>query len=259
MRKLIEKYKWLQLLFGFVLVALGVLTIVIPANVKEDNYELITFIVWASVLFVIAITFVVFDLLAFHDKADYAVLLIAGLLVGVGIFVIVNRDIISVVITTLLPYILISMGGILLLKTIIMAVRRVSVNSWIMPFILGVIILTAGIIFICVKDLNKVIYYVLGTLFVVFGAVEIVGFITYLVNKKHNENPSAPSQSRRGKKKPVDPDNGGQEVVEAQEEPVAIEEQVEAIPIEHQEVKEIGAIENEEKPEEPQEDDSPKE
>ena len=183
MRRLIEKFSWLQLLLGLILIALGVLTTVIAINVKE-NYELTIFIVWASVLFVLATALTVFDIIAYHDKAEFSSLISAGVCVGVGIFVLINRDFISQVITTLVPYILIAIGGVLLLKTIILAVRRIPFKSWLTPFVVAVIFLAAGIVFICVKELKQVIYISLGIMFIVLGAVEIIGYITFLANRR---------------------------------------------------------------------------
>ena len=227
MRRLIEKFSQLQLLLGVVLIALGVLTTIIAINVK-DNYELTIFIVWASVLFILATALIVFDLVAFHDKAEFSSLITAGVCVGVGIFVLINRDFISEVITTLVPYIMIAIGGVLLLKTIILAIRRIPFKSWLTPFILSVIFLAAGIVFICVKSLNQVIYISLGIVFIVLGAVEIIGYVTYLANKKQpKQHAVVPKKERKKKNKHADEDaysnNNVQEVVDA--EPKLIEQE----------------------------------
>lgn len=226
MKKIIEKFKWLQLILGLVLVALGVLTIVITANVDGD-YEKTIFIVWASVLFFIAFVIILFDLISFNDKPEFSSLILAGICIGVGIFVLINKDFISQVITTLLPYILISIGGVLLLKTIVLAIRRVAFQSWLLPFILSVVFLTAGIVFICVKDLKQVIYYVVGTLFIVLGAIEIVGFITVIANRKATTQPAVRSpkakKAKKGKPVEAEPVEEEAEIVDAQ--PKQIEEQ----------------------------------
>ena len=237
MRKIIEKFKWLQLILGLVLVALGVLTIVVTANVDGD-YEKTIFIVWASVLFFIAFVIILFDLISFNNKPEFSGLILAGMCIGVGVFVLINKEFISQVITTLLPYILISIGGVLLLKTIVLAVRRVAFQSWLLPFILSVVFLTAGIVFICVKDLKQVIYYVVGTLFIVLGAIEIIGYITVLANRKAPTQPAVRSPKTRKPKKeepveaqPVEEEEP--EIVEA--EPKQIEEQPEPKAIDYKE------------------------
>lgn len=234
MKKIIEKFKWLQLILGLVLIALGVLTIVVTANVSDD-YEKTIFIVWASVLFFIAFVIILFDLISFNDKPEFSGLILAGMCIGAGIFVLINKEFISQVITTLLPYILISIGGVLLLKTIVLAIRRVAFQSWLLPFILSVVFLTAGIVFICVKDLKQVIYYVVGTLFIVLGAIEIIGYITVLVNRRAPTKPAVRSSKPRKpkKEKPVDAqpveDNESETVdarpkqIEEQDEPKAID------------------------------------
>ena len=200
MKKIFERFKWLQLLFGFVLIALGVLTIVIALNVK-DNYENTIFIIWASVLFFIAAMIVIFDIIAFNDKAEFGALVAAGISIGVGIFVLGNKEFISHVVKTLLPYIIVSIGGVLLLKTIVLAVRRVPFKQWLLPFVLSVIFVAAGVVFICVKDLSNIIYIALGILFIVLGALEIIGFITIIANNRAPRNDVQPAkQSKKPKK-----------------------------------------------------------
>ena len=199
MRKILEKFQWLQLLLGFVLIALGVLTMVIAINV-EDNYEQLIFIVWAAVLFLIAAIIIGFDFIAFNSKAEFGGLLAAGICIGIAIFVLVNKNFISQVIKTLLPYIIISIGGVLLLKTIILAVKRVNFKEWLLPFVVGVIFIASGIVFLVVDNISF-IYIAVGILFIALGAVEIVGFITIVANR-HAPAPGALQPRKEKGKKP---------------------------------------------------------
>ncbi len=198
MKRILEKYQWIQLILGFVLIALGVLTMVIAINVK-DNYEQIIFIVWAAVLFLIAAIIIGFDLIAFNTKAEFGGLVAAGICIGIGIFVLANRGFISQVIRTLLPYIIISIGGVLLLKTIILAVKRVNFKEWLLPFVVGVIFIASGVVFLVVDNISF-IYIAVGILFIALGAVEIVGYITILVNR-HAPAPTTAIQPRHDRSK----------------------------------------------------------
>lgn len=221
MRKILERFHWIQLILGFVLVALGVLTMVIAINVK-DNYEQTIFIVWASVLFLIAAIIIGFDFIAFNKKAEFGGLIAAGICIGIAVFVLVNRNFISQVIKTLVPYIIISIGGVLLLKTIILAVKRVNYKEWLLPFVIGVIFIASGIVFLVVDNISF-IYIAVGILFIALGAVEIVGYITIVVNRRApatNElelRKDGSKKTKKGKKKeePVP-----EEMVDAQSEEV---------------------------------------
>ena len=238
MKKIIDKFKWLQLLFGLVLIALGVLTIVIAVNVDKDSYEKTIFIVWASVLFFIAAIIVIFDLIAFNDKAEFSGLVAAGICIGVGVFILINQDFISNVVKTLLPYIVVSIGGVLLLKTIILAVRRVPFKQWLLPFVLSVIFVAAGVVFICVKDLSNIIYIALGILFIVLGAVEIIGFVTILANKRAPRNdlqpvkqPKKPKKVKKKKEEeePAPEIDGEEEIVDATPKQIESEDDIKLI------------------------------
>ena len=218
MRKILDKFRWLQLLLGFVLIALGVLTMIIAIN-NKDNYEQTIFIVWAAVLFLIAVIIIAFDLIAFNNKAEFGGLIAAGICIGIGVFVLANRDFISNVIKTLLPYIIISIGGVLLLKTIILAVKRVNFKEWLLPFVVGVVFIASGIVFLVVKNISFV-YIAVGILFIALGAVEIIGYITIVVNRRAPA-PSTAVQPRPAKeKKPK----------KAKKEDDVPEEEVDAVP-----------------------------
>ncbi len=212
MKRILEKYSWVQLILGFVMIALGVLTMIIAINKKDDAQEAekIIFIVWASVLFLIAAILIAFDFIAFSKKAEFAGLLTAGICIGIGIFVLVNRAFISQVIKTLIPYIIISIGGVLLLKTIILAVKRVNFKEWLLQFVIGVIFIASGIVFLVIEN-ESFIYVAVGILFIALGAVEIVGYITIIANRRAPKPEGVlqprPKGRRKGKKRgDVEPD-----------------------------------------------------
>lgn len=211
MKRILEKYQWVQLILGFVMIALGVLTMVIAINVKDD-YEKIIFIVWAAVLFLIAAIIIGFDLIAFNNKAEFGGLIAAGICIGIGILVLANQDFISRIIRTLIPYIIISIGGVLLLKTIILAVKRVNFKEWLLPFVVGVIFIASGIVFLVIENISF-IYVAVGILFIALGAVEIVGYITIVVNRRARSperaiqpKPERTKKPKKGKKADSEPE-----------------------------------------------------
>ena len=230
MKRILEKYQWIQLVLGFILIALGVLTMIIAINKKEDCERTI-FIVWAVVLFVIAAIIIGFDLIAFSKKAEFGGLITAGICVGIGIFVLVNRNFIQQVINTLLPYIIISIGGVLLLKTIILAVKRIHFKEWLLPFVVGVIFIASGVVFLVVDD-KSFIYIAVGILFVALGAVEIVGYITILVNRRAPATTTAvqPRPERQKKPKKVKKKKGDDALPEEEVDAVSNEEEVDGTP-----------------------------
>ena len=210
MRKLTEKFKWLQFLLGILLIGVGVVTIVLTANADNNsNFDQTVCLVWAIILFTIAGLIVLLDVIAFGEDVEFTGLIASGICVGIGVFILVNQDIIRNVISTLIPYILISIGGVLILKTIILAIKRVNFKKWIIVFIVSVIFLTSGIVFLCVNDMLKVIYIVIGGLFIVLGGLELIGLITRISQAHHDKKeaiaktnpPASKKEKKKGKKK----------------------------------------------------------
>ena len=233
MKKIIAKFSWVQLLLGLILVGLGVLTIVFAAN-GGDDFDKNVFISWAAVLFTIALTIIVVDILTFSTEAEFTGLITAGVCIGVGIFVLANRDFIHNVITSLLPYVLISIGGVLLLKTIILAAKRVNFKDWLSIFIVSVVFLTTGIVFLCVSGLDRVIYIVIGILLIVLGAIEVIGYVTVLsqkhANKKEQQLMVKANNKKKNKKEKQDghPEEN-KEVVEAKPKEISKEDDIKLI------------------------------
>ena len=65
MRKLIQRYPWLQLLIGLILIAVGVGTIAFAASSKINETLYIT---WAGGLFLVAFALILIDLTKFTQK-----------------------------------------------------------------------------------------------------------------------------------------------------------------------------------------------
>ena len=216
MKKIIEKYTWLQLILGLILLAVGVLTIVTVVNAPND-YQKILFIMWPVTLFVVALIVILFDVLAFNKTAEFGGLVTSGICIGVGVFVLVNQVLLQEAIVTLLPYIMIATGGVLLLKTIILAVKKVSFKEWLLPFILSIVFIAGGIVFLVIKDSQKFLYISLGILLIVLGAVEIIGYITILVNRKNDDRTTTEPSTR------VKPRKGGRTTKEEYTEPESVD------------------------------------
>ena len=182
MQKLVQRFPWLQLLIGLILVGAGVGTIAFAAMNKINETLYIT---WAVCLFLVAFLIIAMDLASFPKDAEFGGLIVAGVCIGVGIFVWAKYHYIQIMMSLLLPYILISVGAVLLLKTFILALERVPFKEWLAMFIISVIFLTTGIIFLVAKNKLETIYLVLGVLFVVLGAVEVIGYVTVMSHRHH--------------------------------------------------------------------------
>lgn len=200
MRKLTEKFVWLQLLLGFILIGVGVSTIIIAIN-GGDEFDKTVFLVWAIVLFAVAAIMIGLDFLAFLKEAQFISLIIAGICIGLGIFVLANQTTLRDVISSLFSYILIPIGGVLLLKTIVLAIKRVGFKQWLSIFVVSVVFLSIGIIFLCIGQAAVVIYISIGVLLIVMGAIEFIGYVTVLANRHAEKKNNAVDKPRKKKHK----------------------------------------------------------
>ena len=72
--------------------------------------------------------------------------------------------------------------------------KRVNFKEWLLPFVVGVIFIASGIVFLVIENISF-IYVAVGILFIALGAVEIVGYITIVVNR-HARSPERAIQPR---------------------------------------------------------------
>lgn len=215
MNKIFLKYKWAQLLIGFIIIGIAVVTIILAAtnnftgDPDQDKQLILYFcLIWSISLFVISAIIVALDIVGFRQEPEFGGLIVSGACIGLGLFLLIKRAIVSEILASFLPYVLVSIGGVLLIKTVILAAMKVGVKKWISFFIMSVVFITVGVIFICVPDMLKIIYIIIGVLLVVLGALEIVGFISMVAHARSakKDGVAVVTSSRRKKKE--------QEVVE---------------------------------------------
>ena len=117
-----------------------------------------------------------------------------------------------------------------MLKTIILAVKRIHFKEWLLPFVVGVIFIASGVVFLVVDD-KSFIYIAVGILFVALGAVEIVGYITILVNRRAPATTAVqPRPERQKKPKKVKKKKGDDALPEEEVDAVSNEEEVDGTP-----------------------------
>lgn len=202
MKKIIQRFPWFQALIAVLLLGVGIGTIAFASANKIGETMYIT---WAIALFVVAAAIIAFDLAKFTLDAEFMGLIVAGICIGAGIFVWAKYINVQIFISLLLPYVLISIGGVLLLKTTILAAQRIPFKEWLGMFIVAVIFLTTGIIFLIVKNKLQILYIVLGVLLIVMGAVEFIGFVTVKSHEHHEKKNQVTIRNEHGESKKQSP------------------------------------------------------
>ena len=188
MKSLFEKYKWLRIVLGIVLVAAGIVTIIVSFTNPNEVYK-ITSITLGICCFIYAALIIATSLIK-HTRTPFPVeLLIGAIFISIGVTLCIP-DLFSYLthyVIYLVSISLIVLGSVSLIKSIIIICYKDPVFNWLITLIFGLIALPGGIILLCLKqsEVIQIIYVVVGAMIVILGIFEIVlGFIEISKNKK---------------------------------------------------------------------------
>ena len=196
MKKFLEK-KWLTLVYGFLLIAVGALTLTY-AIINPDVVTKVLSISIAVSLFLIGSANIVLALVAHtSDFFNYS-LLVGSAAIAFGVLFCINTLLIGEFIAYLLGVFFIALAVVSLIKFVLFIVYKQNL-AWIIIY--GFIVLicaAAGIIILCFKQqTNQVLYGIIGSFIALAGLFEIVASARIIILARRE-------QKQREANQPVD-------------------------------------------------------
>ena len=184
MKSIFKKFNWMQLVFGILLIAVGVATIIL-AIVNQGAISRTLSIIVAIVLFVFGGLSIVMSLVSDTKVFTTSALVYGSFFIALGVAVLIYPNVVPTVLVTLMAVFFIAFGVVSLIKAIFSIVYRMK-WYWIAGlFLIAVVGITVGILALCYPNIAFIgTFIVAGTGIVVFGVLEIV---TYFLNKKDKE------------------------------------------------------------------------
>ena len=189
MRALLEKYKWLKLIIGAAIIALGIVTIVLGLQ-EPGKVTSILCVIWGIFCFLAAFFAILSELVGNPRSPLVGTFISAGITIGLGIFFVweggktAGAVLTGVLLQFLLPWVLVGIGSVLIVKSL--ALLAASPNKAIGIIYLGVAvaILAVGLVlWFCRDDLDKFVYIVLGVLITAAGVMEVASAFVALSRK----------------------------------------------------------------------------
>jgi len=189
MKKLLDKYSWSRILLGILVVALGVTLIIVSAcNNASEMTKIICIIFGVYVSVLAALTLLVAFVVEGKNKSVFPGTAVIAVSLAIGlVFCIFSGEyagVLETVVRTLVPMILICLGGAFVIQSIVEIASKMESKNWITRLVLGVLFTTLGIILICTGSAVKWIYIILGVLLIVLGILWLVFGIIYAKNKR---------------------------------------------------------------------------
>ena len=169
-----SKYKWLRLLMGVFFLLAGTLTVIVNFTRPEAIGETLS-ISLAIVFFLIGGISLIATLINEKRAVYTPAILTSSLLIALGVVLCIKRDLITSIIVYFAAVFAISIAIVLIIRGILLTRYKKQTAAFVTCFIIGGILLAAGIYaLIQPGQVLSMMYVVAGVFLIVYGITEIV-------------------------------------------------------------------------------------
>ena len=174
MNSLFNKHRWMQVMWGILLFVAGAITIIYTFANEGANVSLVLSISIAIVLFAYGFTIVFSSFLELKDGFYKYEIIIGAFIVAVGIVFVMNIDLLTDIIVSLISASLLTFGTTFVARAVMAFAKKMKVWWMSLCIIFAVLFIAAGVLCLIFKDkVVDVCYLVLGGILVVVGCIEI--------------------------------------------------------------------------------------
>ncbi|MCR5506098.1 MAG: DUF308 domain-containing protein [Bacilli bacterium] len=188
MKSIFKRFNWMQLVFGILLVAVGVITIIL-AIVNRGAISKTLSIVFAIFFFIFGGIAIIMSLVSDTKIFMTGALVYGSVLIAVGIILLIQPGLISSMFVTLIAVFLIAFGSVALVKGVVCIVYKMK-WYWIAAlFLIAAVGITLGILSFCYKDIAFAATFIgAGVGIIILGVLEIISYV--LLVKEQKEAPA---------------------------------------------------------------------
>lgn len=182
MKNLINKYKWLSIVLGILLIIGGVVLVVISI-IDQGLVNGVISVSTAVVLFLMGGMILISGIIGHYNTLFDLDMLTGSFLITIGVILCIKRDMLPELAVSVFSIILLAYGGALVLKSITLLARRYkNTSQTVFALILGILAIVGGVLFLCFKnDVLQVVYISTGVLITFLGIL----YIVYCFRKKN--------------------------------------------------------------------------
>lgn len=199
MKSLFTKYSWLQLILSILLLFGGSLIIIFTALGRSDILQDGLNIIVAVILFLFGGFAIVASFVFESQKLFTNGLLYGSAYIALGVFLCVRELVLLEYLVYLLAIFFIVVGGIELLKAIIMLIRKDNrVPAIVATFIIAALFIAGGILALIFKENVKDAFCIIaGVLLFIAGVFNLVFGIKEMVAQSKAKGPKKPKKAQK--------------------------------------------------------------
>ena len=189
MKTLFSKHKWMQLVYGGLLLVAGILVIVIALNNPKDISVWLSIVV-AVALFIYAAALMFSGIFSLKDKYFDVVFLYAVAFVAIGVTLLFKTDVIGSFITVFIASLLCAAGLVEIGQASAMIYFKKPKFFIALFFILGAAFITLGVLAFCFQNnVQQIVYVASGVILVIAALAELaIGTHSIFKDRKNKKN-----------------------------------------------------------------------
>ena len=174
MKTLYARHKWMQIVFGLLFAAAGVVIIIVALNNKEYISKVLS-IAYAVALFLFGATCIFSGVFSLRDKYFDPAFIYGALSIAIGVVLCTNSEMISQFIVVFVGTILVTFGVVYLGEATSMIFFKRPKFFIAMFFVLGAAFVTMGVLTYCFQvEAEIVVYVAVGAISCLVGLIQIV-------------------------------------------------------------------------------------
>lgn len=185
MKTLFAKHKWMQLVYGGLLIAAGIVIIVIALNQEQEISKILS-IVLAIALFIYAAALLFTGVFSLKKKYFDLAFIYSVVFIAIGVTLLVNPTMIGQFITIFIATMLCAAGVIEIGEATAMVFFKRPIFFIVAFYLLGAILITLGVLCFSFQDnVQKIIYVASGGILALAGVVELIlGVYSFFIRKE---------------------------------------------------------------------------
>jgi len=200
MKSLFTKYKWMQLVYGTLMLIAGVMVVVFAIQDKANITKWLSIVV-SITLFAYALALVITGIFTLQQRKRVfdPAFIYASIFIAVGVLLLVKYLVIGEFITIFVATLLVCLGGVSLINGGLLIFYKKKIRWMVLFFSLAAVSLTLGILaFVFKDDAQQYIYIGLGIVMAIVGIIQII--IGTAILREENKKEKAAKKTNTKKK-----------------------------------------------------------
>lgn len=174
MNNLFQRYKWMGILLGVLLILAGtgiiLLNIFVPGKVN-----MILSITVAVICFIIGLIYIIAGVLLPLSEFYSSLYLYGAFAISVGIILLIHMDLASEVLIYTIAVILLTLAVVYIVRGILYVTHKMKALQFVLCFIIGGVCLVLGILALIFKgQMLQFIYILAGVFFLLTGVIQLI-------------------------------------------------------------------------------------